>query len=130
VLALTHLDGTRELVVVGIPGDRDVDDKRAEAFAPAEVEPATADDFEKNPLLVKGYIGPWSPEGAILGEESATGIRYLLDPRVADGTAGSPAPTSTRSTRTRSSRAATSPTASSRSRPCARATRRPTDRAR
>ena len=88
VLALTHLDGRRELVVVGLPGDRDVDDKRVEvAFAPAEVEPATEDDFEKNPLLVKGYIGPWSETGAILGEESATGIRYLLDPRVVDGTA-------------------------------------------
>ncbi|WP_159576360.1 proline--tRNA ligase [Microbacterium sp. 8M] len=87
VLALTHLDGTRELVVVGIPGDREVDEKRAEvAFAPAEVEPATADDFENNPLLVKGYIGPWSPTGAILGEESATGIRYLVDPRVVEGT--------------------------------------------
>ena len=87
VLALTHLDGTRELVVVGLPGDREVDEKRAEvAFAPAEVEPATADDFEKDPLLVKGYIGPWSPTGAILGEESATGIRYLLDPRVVEGT--------------------------------------------
>jgi len=87
VLALTHLDGTRELVVVGIPGDREVDEKRAEvAFAPAEVEAATPDDFEKNPLLVKGYIGPWSPTGAVLGEESATGIRYLVDPRVAEGT--------------------------------------------
>lgn len=87
VLALTHLDGTRELVVVGIPGDRDVDDKRVEVvFAPAEVEPATAEDFAKNPLLVKGYIGPWSPEGPVLGEESATGIRYVLDPRVVDGT--------------------------------------------
>lgn len=87
VLALTHLDGTRELVVVGIPGDREVDEKRAEvAFAPAEVEAATADDFENNPLLVKGYIGPWSPTGAILGEESATGIRYLLDPRIVEGT--------------------------------------------
>ncbi|MCT9002006.1 proline--tRNA ligase [Microbacterium memoriense] len=88
VLALTHLDGSRELVVVGLPGDREVDDKRAEvAFAPAAVEPATPEDFEKHPLLVKGYIGPWSPEGAILGEESATGIRYLLDPRVVEGTA-------------------------------------------
>ncbi|WP_298944318.1 proline--tRNA ligase [uncultured Microbacterium sp.] len=88
VLALTHLDGSRELVVVGLPGDRDVDDKRAEvAFAPAAVEAATPEDFEKHPLLVKGYIGPWSPEGAILGEESATGIRYLLDPRVVEGTA-------------------------------------------
>lgn len=88
VLALTHLDGTREIVVVGIPGDRDIDDKRVEvAFAPAEVEAATEADFAANPLLVKGYIGPWSPTGAVLGEESATGIRYLLDPRVVDGTA-------------------------------------------
>ncbi|MBO0979598.1 proline--tRNA ligase [Microbacterium sp. SD291] len=88
VLALTHVDGTRELVVVGIPGDRGVDEKRAEvAFAPAEVSTATEDDFENNPLLVKGYIGPWSPTGAVLGEESATGIRYLVDPRVGEGTA-------------------------------------------
>ncbi len=88
VLALTHLDGTRELVVVGLPGDRDVDDKRVEvAFAPAEVEAATEADFAKNPLLVKGYIGPWSPTGPLLGEESATEIRYYLDPRVVDGTA-------------------------------------------
>ncbi|KTR94818.1 prolyl-tRNA synthetase [Microbacterium testaceum] len=88
VLALTHLDGTRELVVVGLPGDRDVDDKRVEvAFAPAEVEAATEADFAKNPLLVKGYIGPWSPTGPVLGEESATKIRYVLDPRVVDGTA-------------------------------------------
>jgi prolyl-tRNA synthetase len=87
VLALKHLDGSREVVVVGIPGDRDVDMKRAEVqFAPAEVEAATDDDFEKNPLLVKGYIGPWSATGAVLGEESATRIRYLIDPRVADGT--------------------------------------------
>ncbi|MEN8603150.1 proline--tRNA ligase [Microbacterium rhizosphaerae] len=87
VLALTHLDGTREVVVVGLPGDRDVDDKRVEvAFAPAEVEAANDADFEKHPLLVKGYIGPWSETGPILGEESATGIRYFLDPRVVDGT--------------------------------------------
>jgi prolyl-tRNA synthetase len=88
VLALTHLDGTRELVIVGIPGDREIDDKRAEvAFAPAAVEAATDQDFERHPLLVKGYIGPWSETGPVLGEESATGIRYLLDPRVVDGTA-------------------------------------------
>ncbi|KJL28240.1 proline--tRNA ligase [Microbacterium oxydans] len=87
VLALTHLDGSRELVVVGIPGDREVDQKRAEvAFAPAEVETATPEDFAKHPLLVKGYIGPWSATGAILGEESATDIRYLVDPRVSEGT--------------------------------------------
>jgi prolyl-tRNA synthetase len=86
VLAVTHLDGTRELVVIGLPGDRDVDMKRAEvAFAPGEVEPATDADFAKRPELVKGYIGPWSPEGAVLGETSSTGIRYLVDPRVVDG---------------------------------------------
>ncbi|MFT4284860.1 MAG: proline--tRNA ligase [Protaetiibacter sp.] len=88
VLALTHLDGARELVIVAVPGDREVDLKRAEvAFAPAEVEPATEADFDANPVLVKGYIGPWSPTGPILGEESASGIRYLGDPRVVDGTA-------------------------------------------
>jgi len=87
VLALTQLDGSRELVVVGLPGDREVEMKRVEvAFAPAEVEPATEADFAKHPGLVKGYIGPWSEDGAVLGEESATGIRYLLDPRVVDGT--------------------------------------------
>ncbi|MDQ1551016.1 MAG: prolyl-tRNA synthetase [Actinomycetota bacterium] len=92
VLALTHLDGTRELVVVGVPGDRGVDMKRAEvAFAPAEVETATEADFlaleadASTPSLVKGYIGPWTATGALLGEESATGIRYLTDPRISDG---------------------------------------------
>jgi prolyl-tRNA synthetase len=87
VLALTALDGTRELVVVGLPGNRDVDLKRAEvAFAPAEVEAATEADFAKYPGLVKGYIGPWSAAGSVLGEDSATGIRLLLDPLVSDGT--------------------------------------------
>ncbi|WP_400993635.1 proline--tRNA ligase [Agromyces sp. GXQ0307] len=87
VLALTHPDHTRELVVVGIPGDREVDAKRVEvAFAPAEVEAATEEDFARHPGLVKGYIGPWSPDGAVLGAESSTGIRFLVDPRVVDGT--------------------------------------------
>ncbi|MCU1544427.1 MAG: proline--tRNA ligase [Microbacteriaceae bacterium] len=87
VLALKHIDGSRELVVIGLPGDRDVDLKRVEvAFAPAEVEPANEADFARNADLVKGYIGPWSPLGAVLGEESATSIRYLLDPRIVDGT--------------------------------------------
>jgi prolyl-tRNA synthetase len=87
VLALRHLDGSRELIVIGLPGDRDVDLKRVEvAFGPAEVEAATEADFAANAGLVKGYIGPWSPQGPILGEESATEIRYFLDPRVVDGT--------------------------------------------
>lgn len=88
VLALTGLDGSRELVVVGIPGDRDVDLKRAEvAFAPKAVEPATDEDFAKHKGLVKGYIGPWSSAGAVLGETSSTGIAFMVDPRVVEGTA-------------------------------------------
>ncbi len=87
VLALTHPDGSREIVVVGIPGDRDADLKRAEvAFSGAEVEPATPADFEKHPLLVKGYIGPGAAGAPALGEQSPSGIRYLLDPRVVEGT--------------------------------------------
>ena len=87
VLALTHLDGTREVVVVGIPGDREIEAKRVEVtFAPAEVEPATEQDFARHPGLVKGYIGPWSADGPVLGAESSTGIRFFLDPRVVDGT--------------------------------------------
>lgn len=87
VLAVTQLDGTRELVVIGLPGDREVEMKRVEvAFAPGVAEPATEADFAKHPGLVKGYIGPWSENGAVLGEESATGIRFLVDPRVVDGT--------------------------------------------
>jgi prolyl-tRNA synthetase len=78
VLALTTPEGERSLVVVGIPGDRGVDLKRAEvAFAPNDVEPATEADFTKNPGLVKGYIGP--------GYDAT--IPYLLDPRVSEGTA-------------------------------------------
>ncbi|MFM2321570.1 MAG: hypothetical protein RL612_717, partial [Actinomycetota bacterium] len=43
---------------------------------PNEVEPANDSDFEKYPALVKGYIGPVKIEG----------VRYLVDPRVVDGT--------------------------------------------
>jgi prolyl-tRNA synthetase len=88
VLALTHTSGERELVVVGIPGDRDADLKRAEAaFFPAAVEAATEADFAAHPELVKGYIGPWSTTGPVLGDTSASGVRFVVDPRVVDGTA-------------------------------------------
>src|SRR5690606_24402472 len=85
VLALNHPDGSREVVVVGLPGDREVDLKRAEAsFAPAEVEAAGDADFAKHPELVKGYIGPGVIGRADTGREDA--LRYLLDPRVVAGT--------------------------------------------
>lgn len=87
VLALVHPDDSRELVIVGIPGDRDVDMKRAEvAFAPAVVEQATDEDFAKNKGLVKGYIGPWSASGPWLGSEASTGLSFYVDPRVVQGT--------------------------------------------
>jgi len=86
VLARIASDGHRSLVVVGLPGDRDIDLKRAEAaFSPDEIEPATEADFAAHPGLVKGYIGPWSPGGAVLGTDAATGIPYYLDPQVVDG---------------------------------------------
>ncbi|GAA2523133.1 proline--tRNA ligase [Rarobacter incanus] len=85
VFALVHPDGERELVVIGVPGDREVDMKRLEAaLAPAEIEQAGDKDFEKHPYLVRGYIGP-----QVLGVRntgSETAVRYLVDPRVVDGT--------------------------------------------
>lgn len=87
VLALTSPEGERELVVVGIPGDREADLKRAEvAFGGYEVEAATAADFERHPGFVKGYIGPVRGDEVVLGLEGSTGVRYLLDPRVVEGT--------------------------------------------
>ncbi len=86
VLALISPEGKRELVVVGVPGDREVDQKRAEAFfGPNEVEAAIEEDFAKHPSLVKGYIGPVKDGVQLLGKDATSGIRYLLDPRVAKG---------------------------------------------
>ncbi len=80
---LRHPDGRREALAIGVPGDRDVDMKRLDAYvAPAEVEPFDDSHFVTNTALVKGYIGPES-----LGSTSASGIRYLLDPRVGIGSA-------------------------------------------
>ncbi len=86
VLALISPEGKRELVIVGVPGDREIDQKRAEAFfGPNDVEAANEEDFAKHALLVKGYIGPIKDGAQLLGRDAATGIRYLVDPRVAKG---------------------------------------------
>jgi prolyl-tRNA synthetase len=92
VFKLTFPDGRAELLVVGLPGDRDVDLKRLEAaVAPAEAAPVTDEDFVANPGLVKGYIGPIAiVDGAVvqhLGSEGPLKVRYLTDPRVVAGTA-------------------------------------------
>ena len=82
VVMLVHPDGTREPLAIGVPGDREVDEKRLGAqVEPAEVVAFDEVAFRQNTALVKGYIGP----GA-LGTEGTSGIRYLLDPRVVDGT--------------------------------------------
>ena len=82
LVVLKHADGTREPLAIGLPGDREVDQKRLEGMMePTEIEPMDEAEFAKHPGLVKGYIGP-----AALGEASASGIRYLVDPRVVEGT--------------------------------------------
>ena len=82
-------DGTRTPLAVGVPGDREIDIKRLEAFvAPAEVEPFGEADFEKWPVLAKGYIGPdvlGQGEVADGDEPPADKVRYLIDPDVVDG---------------------------------------------
>jgi prolyl-tRNA synthetase len=82
LVVLKHPDGTREPLAIGLPGDREVDQKRLEGqLEPIEVEPMDEAEMRKHPSLVKGYIGP----GA-LGEKGESGIRYLVDPRVVEGT--------------------------------------------
>jgi prolyl-tRNA synthetase len=82
LVVLKHPDGTRTPLAIGLPGDREVDQKRLEGqLEPIEVEPMDEAELRKHPALVKGYIGP-----SALGEKSASGIRYLVDPRVVEGT--------------------------------------------
>ena len=78
----------RELVVVGVPGDRVVDMKRLEAqFTPAEIEEATEDDLKAHPELIRGYIGPMAlgPQAVARGVEHP--IRYFVDAHIAHGSA-------------------------------------------
>ncbi|MFI7032534.1 proline--tRNA ligase [Microbispora rosea] len=67
-------------VIVGVPGDREVDFKRLEAaLSPGVPEIFEAEDFARHPGLVRGYIGP-----QVLRD---LGITYLVDPRVVEGSA-------------------------------------------
>ena len=82
VFTVTNPDGTSYPLAVGLPGDREVDLKRLEAvLQPGVPGPFDEAEFARHPSLVKGYIGP----GA-LGESNASGIRFVVDPRVVDGT--------------------------------------------
>ncbi|MGI5491743.1 proline--tRNA ligase [Microtetraspora malaysiensis] len=69
-----------EVLVIGVPGDREVDFKRLEAaLTPGVPEIFEAEDFVRNPGLVRGYIGP-----QVL---ASLGLTYLVDPRVVAGSA-------------------------------------------
>ncbi len=79
LLKIRQPGGDWELLAIGLPGDREVDEKRlGAALEPAEYALLGDDDFAKYPFLVKGYIGP----KALRDND----VRYLLDPRVVDGT--------------------------------------------
>ena len=79
VLKTRSPGGEWELLAVGVPGDREVDEKRlGAALDPAEYALLDDADFAKHPFLTKGYIGP----KALLANK----VRYLVDPRVVDGT--------------------------------------------
>jgi prolyl-tRNA synthetase len=83
LFTVRHPGGRVETLAVGLPGDREVDAKRLEAVLGEGVqfEPFGEAEFAARPTLTKGYIGP----GA-LGEESEAGVRFLVDPRVVEGT--------------------------------------------
>jgi prolyl-tRNA synthetase len=96
VLAVTLPTGERQIVVLGVPGDRGVDLKRVEAnigaYLPVAgeiaVEAAGEEDLARNPLIVRGYLGPgMSLNEPLLGLEGAAKLLYLVDPRVVNGTA-------------------------------------------
>ena len=96
VLAVTLPTGERQIVVIGLPGDRGVDLKRVEAnigsFLPIAgeitLEAANEEDLKKQPLIVKGYLGPGlSLDAPLLGTGGAAQLLYLVDPRVVSGSA-------------------------------------------
>jgi prolyl-tRNA synthetase len=79
LLKVREPGGDWELLGIGVPGDREVDDKRlGAALDPAEYALLDDADFARHPFLIKGYIGPKSLRD--------NGVPYLVDPRVVDGT--------------------------------------------
>ncbi len=86
MIAVMRPTGEREVVAIGVPGDRQVDMKRLEAsFEPAEIEEATAEDLAQFPELVKGYIGPGVLGPQNTDAEGTSRIKYLLDAHIARG---------------------------------------------
>ena len=80
VLKAREPGGDWQLLIVGVPGDRDVDMKRLSGqLEPVEVEVADAELIKTVPGLVPGYIGPQ--------QLAEWGVRYLVDPTVVPGSA-------------------------------------------
>lgn len=93
VVVADYPDGHREVLVIGVPGNREVDMKRLEAsLSPADVRMAEGKDLEAYPDLVPGYIGPQvigpnSPKRTTDADGNPAGSpRYLIDPRIVPGT--------------------------------------------
>jgi prolyl-tRNA synthetase len=79
VLRTREPGGSWQLLVVGIPGDRELDLKRvAGQLEPTEVVMADAEALQPYPELVAGYIGP---------QDLTDRITYKVDPLVVPGSA-------------------------------------------
>jgi prolyl-tRNA synthetase len=83
LLKVRQPGGEWELLAVGVPGDREVDEKRlGAALDPAEYALLDDADFAKNPFLVKGYVGPKGCGPTVFGILSIRGSStHILDHR-------------------------------------------------
>ncbi|MDO5671741.1 MAG: proline--tRNA ligase [Actinomycetaceae bacterium] len=93
VYVVEYPDGRSEVITLGIPGNRNVDERRlAASLAPGEIRMAEPEDLKQYPDIVPGYIGP-----NVLGPNSARRVvdkdgnvsgspRFFVDPRIVPGT--------------------------------------------
>ena len=92
MVAATYADGKREVLLLGVPGDREIDMRRLEASLGADVEMATPEDMAAYPNIVPGFTGPTCagpdhPDRKVDEDGNISGSpRLLLDPRVVEGT--------------------------------------------